>query len=96
MEVLDLEECDFIQYKNVNFNWPKPEEFVVVNVKRDRGWFEKYFPVMEEFWQKVLYHREHGIEEPVKKTRGPRKKKEEGPPPPCEIKSDSDDDYRDE
>ena len=96
MEVLDLEECDFIQYKNADFNWPKPEEFVVVNVKRDRGWFEKYFPIMEEFWQKVLYHREHGIEEPVKKTRGPRKKKEEGPPPPCEIKSDSDDEYRDE
>jgi hypothetical protein len=50
---------------------------------------------MEEFWQKVLYHREHGIEEPVKKTRT-RKKKEEGPPPPCEINSDSDDEYRDE
>ena len=61
----------------------------------DRGWFEKYFPVMEAFWQKVLYHREHGIEEPVKKTRT-RKKKEEGPPPPCEIKSDSDDEYRDD
>jgi hypothetical protein len=43
-----------------------------------------------------LYHREHGIEEPVKKTRGPRKKKEEDLPPVCEIKSDSEDEYRDE
>ena len=51
---------------------------------------------MEEFWQKVLYHREHGIEEPVKKTRKSRKKQEEPPPPPCEIDSDPNDDYNDE
>ena len=30
MEILDLEEADFIQYKPADFNWPKPEEFVVV------------------------------------------------------------------
>ena len=54
MEILNLEECDFIQYKPGDFNWPKPEEFVVVNVKRDREWFEKYLPVMDEFWQRVL------------------------------------------
>src|SRR5210317_15204 len=92
MEILDLEEADFIQYKPAEFNWPKPEEFVVVNVKRDREWFAKYLPVMEDFWQKVLYHREYGIEEPVKKTR----KKKELVRPECPISTDSDDDYIEE
>ncbi|MBT6183929.1 MAG: hypothetical protein HOI07_04150 [Betaproteobacteria bacterium] len=90
MEILDLEEADFIQYKPAVTNWPRPEEFDVVNVKRDRGWFEKYFPVMEEFWQKVLYHREYGIDDPPPKKK--RKKKEELPKT-CEIATDSDDDY---
>lgn len=90
MEILDLEEADFIQYKPALTNWPRPEEFDVVNVKRDRGWFEKYLPIMEEFWQKVLYHREYGIDDPPPKKK--RKKKEELPKT-CEIASDPDDDY---
>ena len=89
MEILDLEEADFIQYKPAETNWPRPEEFTVVNVKRDREWWEKYFPVMEEFWQKVLYHREHGIEVPEPKVRKPRKKKVI----PCEIEVDPEDTY---
>ena len=89
MEILDLEEADFIQYKPAETNWPRPEEFTVVNVKRDREWWEKYFPVMEEFWQKVLYHRDHGIEVPEPKVRKPRKKKVI----PCEIVIDPEDTY---
>ena len=89
MEILDLEEADFIQYKPAETNWPRPEEFTVVNIKRDREWWEKYFPVMEEFWQKVLYHREHGIEVPEPKVRKPRKKKVI----PCEIVIDPEDTY---
>jgi|TARA_B110000114_G_C15094173_1_gene400331 putative phage-type endonuclease len=90
MEILDLEEADFIQYKPALTNWPRPEEFDVVNVKRDREWFEKYLPIMEEFWQKVLYHREYGIDDPPpKKTR----KKKEELPKTCEIATDPDDDY---
>ena len=89
MEILDLEEADFIQYKPAETNWPRPEEFTVVNVKRDREWWEKYFPVMEEFWQKVLHHREHGIEVPEPKVRKPRKKKVI----PCEIEVDPEDTY---
>ena len=89
MEILDLEEADFIQYKPAETNWPRPEEFTVVNIKRDREWWEKYFPVMEEFWQKVLHHREHGIEVPEPKVRKPRKKKVI----PCEIEVDPEDTY---
>ena len=46
-------------------------------------------PVMEEFWKKVLYHREHGIEVPEPKVRKPRKKKVI----PCEIEVDPEDTY---
>ena len=60
MEILDLDECDFIQYKPSEMTWPEPSEFVVVNVKRDREWFAEQLPVMKEFWDKVLWHREHG------------------------------------
>jgi hypothetical protein len=91
MEILDLEECDFIQYKPAEFNWPRPEEFVVVNVKRDTGWFEKYYPIMYDFWQKVLYHREHGIEVPNKQKR-PKKEPEIEI---CQIDTDSEDSFVD-
>jgi hypothetical protein len=43
MDILDLEEADFIQYKPAETNWPKPEEFIVTNVKRDREWFATIF-----------------------------------------------------
>jgi hypothetical protein len=52
MQILDLEEADFIQYKPADVNWPKPEEFVVVNVKRDPEWWKTYLPVMREFWDR--------------------------------------------
>ena len=42
---------------------------------------------MEEFWKKVLYHRENGIEEPVKRPR----KKREIVRPVCEVISASED-----
>ena len=93
MDILDLEEADFIQYKPEDLTWPKPSEFVVTNVKRDREWFAKYMPVMRDFWDKVVYHREHGIEDPPpKKTR----KKKEIIRPECPIVTDSDEDYYDE
>jgi hypothetical protein len=91
MEILDLEEADFIQYKPAYTNWPKPEEFDVVNVKRDREWFETYLPVMDEFWKKVLYFREHIDELPQPKPKRTRKKKEVEPPK-CEVTTLSDED----
>lgn len=44
LEILNLEECDFIDFR------PSPEEFVVVNVKRDRQWFRDALPVLQKFW----------------------------------------------
>ena len=56
LEIMDLEVCDFVQYKE-----GPPEEFVVVEVPRDRVWFEKYLPVMKAFWDDVLTLRQKGI-----------------------------------
>lgn len=71
MEILDLEEAVFIQYKPPELTWPQPEEFVLVEVKRDRQWFQDKLPIMENLWKRVLYHREHGVGDLLKpkKTR---------------------------
>lgn len=55
MEILDLEVCDFIQYR------PEPYEFVVTRVERDRDWFAEKLPVMRAFWEEVLHKRQHGL-----------------------------------
>lgn len=56
LEIMDLEVCDFLQYKE-----GPPEEFVVVEVQRDREWFAHYLPVMRAFWDRVLATRAKGI-----------------------------------
>ena len=56
LEIMDLEVCDFLQYKE-----GPPEEFVVVEVPRDREWFAHYLPVMKAFWDRVLEMRAKGI-----------------------------------
>ena len=92
MEILDLESADFIQYKPAETNWPKPEEFDVVNVPRDREWWKTNLPIMREFWEKVLYFREHLDELPVPKLKKTRKKKEVEPLI-CEIEPNPEEDY---
>jgi putative phage-type endonuclease len=76
MEILNLEEAVFIQYKPAEIAWPGPEEFVVTEVKRDREWFKEQLPVMDAFWKKVLWHRENGCDDIMPKKRAPRKPKE--------------------
>ena len=63
MECLELEVCDFVQYRPSEITYPKPAEFVCVEIKRDREWWDKYMPVMKALWDKVLWHREHGHQE---------------------------------
>jgi len=50
MEIFDLEECDFVQYK-------PGEPLQVTNVQRDRKWFYESLPILEKFWQDVLERR---------------------------------------
>ena len=59
LEITDLEECDFIQYRPASEG--KAEEFVVVRVTRDRAWFEKNLPAMKAAWDRICHGREHGL-----------------------------------
>jgi putative phage-type endonuclease len=93
MEIMDLESCFFVQYQPIEISWPKEAVFDVTIVKRDREWFNTYLPVMKEFWDKVLYYREHldKLPMPKEKVKRPRKTKEL-PPPVCEVQELSDED----
>jgi putative phage-type endonuclease len=75
MDILNLDQCDFIQYKPSEITWPRPAEFIVVHVVRDRQWFSDSVPVMKALWDKVLWHREHGCDELLPKPRAPPKQK---------------------
>ena len=72
LEITDLEECDFIQYRpeemktaqegdEILTRITKPEEFVVIRVKRDREWFAKNLPAMRIAWDRIVKGREFGL-----------------------------------
>jgi len=58
-----LEVCDFVQYRPAEITYPKPAEFVCVEIPRDREWWATNMPIMKAFWERVLWHREHGHQE---------------------------------
>jgi putative phage-type endonuclease len=60
LEITDLEECDFVQYRPAKVEGGTPE-FVVVRVQRDREWFKRALPVLETVWQRVLKGRAVGL-----------------------------------
>ena len=69
MEVLDLEVCDFVQYRPESITYPNPPEFVVVEIKRDREWWSTNRPIMKAFWEKVIWHRANGHQELLPKPK---------------------------
>ena len=94
MDILDLEECDFIQYKPSEITWPGPAEFVVVKVFRDRQWFQDSLPVMKALWDRVIWHREHGCVDLLPKPRAaPKRKLKVVEASKCEIE-DSDEEVQ--
>ena len=90
MEVLDLDMAVFIQYKPMEITWPSEPEFVVTEVPRDRVWFAERLPIMDAFWKKVLWHREHGCEERLSVPKRVVKKRVK-PVPVCELEENEDD-----
>lgn len=65
LEVMDLEEADFVQYRPASL-W-REEEFVITRVKRDREWWRKAFPLMQKFyakWQELKAQKEAGAPTP--------------------------------
>lgn len=64
LEITDLDECDFIQYRPARIEngvTQSPEEFVVVRVKRDREWFTKNLAAMKAAWDRIVEGRLHGL-----------------------------------
>ena len=87
LEITDLEECDFVQYRPAGtirehvecracnlgvfgscdctyrdvLDPKKPEEYVVVRVKRDREWFQRHLPAMRIAWDRIVKGREFGL-----------------------------------
>lgn len=74
MDILDLDEAVFIQYKPYDLTWPAPEEFVVTHVPRDPNWMVENLPKMRALWDKVLWHRENGVEAILPKPKQTRKR----------------------
>lgn len=60
LEITDLEECDFVQFRPAKVEGGAPE-FVVVKVLRDREWFQRALPVLESVWRRVLKGRTEGL-----------------------------------
>lgn len=54
MEVLDLEEAAFIQYKPESLTWPKPAVYDVTYVARDRAWFAANKDALHKFWEEMM------------------------------------------
>ena len=102
MEILDLESCDFIQYKPYDLTWPEVQEFVVTHVTRDRQWFKDKLPIMDALWKRVVWYRENGgVEELLPKPRKSRQTKKKtvdtAQPTTCTIQTTYRDDwYRDD
>lgn len=64
MEVCDLEETVFIQYKPSTITWPLDEEFDVTVVKRDRDWFQRVLPELKSFFDEFQMAKESFVPEP--------------------------------
>ena len=60
MEICNLEIGHFIEY--IPGDSTTPMEINIVEIKRDREWFERSLPVMKAFWDDVLKYREIGLE----------------------------------
>ena len=61
MEICDAESCWFVQYRPARNFW-EDEIMSIVEVKRNREWFESILPAARSFWDDVLYYREHTSE----------------------------------
>jgi hypothetical protein len=56
MEILNIKQCYFIQYKPSNFF--RPGELDVLIIQRDKEWFASNLGCLNTFWNEVLSLRE--------------------------------------
>lgn len=92
LEVCDLEECAFVQYKPGDLTWPDPEQFDVVWVRRDREWFETNLPRLRSFWEEMTEAKKAkkagGRDPPPPPPKKPRAPPKPKPSPECLIRDD--------
>ena len=86
MEILNIEECYFIQYQEETIF--RKEILDVLIVKRDEEWFQSNLPIIDEFWKSVLDARIHGLID-KRKVINLKSLENEVPPPYCYIVSDN-------
>lgn len=55
MEILDLELCDFVQYR------PTGPEYLLMQIQRDRKWFESVLPKLKNTWDSIVKKRLEGL-----------------------------------
>lgn len=92
MEIANLEEARFIEYKPSCITWPLEPQLQVTVVRRDRQWFADALPRLRAVWEEIQQAREAarttGVlpypPKPVKATR-PRAAR---PAVPCMILDD--------
>jgi hypothetical protein len=63
MEVCDVEETIFIQYKPAHMSETGAPFADITFVKRDREWFEKHKPMLKQFWEELTERRKTHIPE---------------------------------
>jgi putative phage-type endonuclease len=59
MYICDLHVADFIEY------CPRKRIINIVRIVRDENWLNKHIPILQEFWNKVIYYRENGIDKHI-------------------------------
>ena len=52
-----------------NITWWKLTDILYTRIQRDKEWFYEKLPIMETFWNNVVYYRKHGNEELKPKPR---------------------------
>jgi hypothetical protein len=83
LEITDLEECDFVQYRPAKDEGSEAE-FVVVRIKRDREWFTSNLHLMQKAWDRIVAGRAHGLCEIKDDVIVPRLREEIS----CDVKDD--------
>ena len=87
MEILDIPQCYFIQYKPSGICNNAILDVCVI--PRSKQWFSEQYPMLEQFWKDVLHYRSNQSEfkMPAKRTR----KVKEVVPPSCMFLKNEDD-----
>jgi len=56
LEILDLDVCDFVQYKPADPRWG-PMQYDRLVIKRDKRWFAQKLPILQDYWNRVVLER---------------------------------------